>query len=340
MRAAVFAAPGQCEVVERDPPTASEGGVLVRVEACGLCGTDLHIYRGEFPASFPLVAGHEFAGVVEATGPGVPSLRPGDHVAIDPNMPCGACRPCRRGLGHLCLNLAALGVTRDGGFATHCLVPARQAYKVPPDVPLPVAALAEPVSCCLHGIERAGLRPGDVVAVLGAGLIGLIMLQLALLRGAASVIVSEVEPEKRELALALGAAQAVDPRQEEVPSLLARATGGSGADAVIECVGSEETAQQALSWVGEGGTALLFGVAPPSAQLRVSPYDIYRREISLVGSFTNPFTFDAALALLRTGRLQVAQLISHRLPLAELPKGLDLLASHRATKVMIEPGRE
>jgi len=338
MRAAVFQAPGESEIIERETPTASEGHVLVQVAACGVCGTDVHIYQGEFPtAAFPLVAGHEFAGTVEATGAGVPYLRPGDHVAVDPNMPCGACRPCRRGLGHLCPNLAALGVTNDGGFATHCLVPARQAYKLPHDLPLHVAALAEPLSCCLHGIERANIRPGDVVAVIGAGMIGLMMLQLSLLRGAAAVVVSDLEPGKRETALALGASTAVDPMAGDLRAAIARATGGSGADAVLECVGGQETAQQAVSLVGEAGTVVIFGVAPEAARISASPYDIYRREITLVGSFTNPHTFDAALALLRSGRLKVEQLISHRLPLDGVVEGIDLLASHQAMKVMIEP---
>ena len=338
MRALVFRAPGESEIVERDNPSVAEGNLLVQVAACGICGTDLHIYEGTFPsATFPLVAGHEFSGIIEATGGGVPYLRRGDHVAIDPNQPCGACRPCRRGLGHLCPNLAALGVTTDGGFATHCLVPARLAYKLQPDLPLHVAALAEPVSCCLHGIERANLRMGDVVAVLGAGMIGLVMLQLSLLRGASAVVVSEPEPGKREMALALGATAAVDPNTEEVHAAIAEITGGSGADAVLECVGLPETAQQAICLAGEGGTVVIFGVSPESARLTISPYDLFRRGITVAGSFTNPHTFDAALALLHSGRLQVEPLISHRLPLEEFEEGLSLLSTHQAMKVIIEP---
>jgi 2-desacetyl-2-hydroxyethyl bacteriochlorophyllide A dehydrogenase len=339
MTAAVFLSPGACEIIARQTPTPPEGSVLVRVAACGVCGTDVHIYRGEFPnARFPLIAGHEFAGVIEATGPNVPYLRSGDHVAIDPNMPCGACRPCRRGLGHLCPNLSALGVTMDGGFSTHCVVPARQAYKLPKDLPLLVSAMTEPVSCCVHGIEKAHLRPGDVVAIIGAGMIGLIMIQLASLQGAAAVIVSELEPRKREMAVKLGATQALDPRTEDLHGAIAKVTGGAGADAVIECVGGEGTAQQAVSLAGEAGTVLLFGVAPEAARITVSPYDIYRREITLSGSFTNPHTFDAAIALLRSGRVKVDELISHRLPLPALPDAITLIESRQAMKVMVEPG--
>lgn len=337
MRAAVFPSPGACDIVERETPVPAGGQALVRVRACGLCGTDLHIYRGQFPAKFPLIAGHEFAGLVEDIGPGVTHLRSGDRVTIDPNLPCGACRPCRRGLTHLCRGLSAIGVTLPGGFSTHCVVAARQAYKVPKDMPFDIAAMAEPVACCLHGIERARIRPGDVVALIGAGMIGLLLLQLALLRGASIVIVSELSPEKRDRALKLGASRVVDPRAEDLAEVVKEATENLGADVVIECVGSETTAQQAMELVGDGGAVLFFGVAPPEEQIAINPYDIYRREITLTGSFTNPFTHAPALALLASGRLQVADLISHHLPLEELLKGLDLLESGQATKVMIEP---
>ena len=340
MQAAVFTSVGQFEIVERETPSVPGASVLLRVEACGVCGTDAHIYRGEFPsASFPLVAGHEFAGVVEATGPGVSHLRVGDHVAVDPNLPCGSCRTCRRGLGHLCRDLVALGVNFDGGFAAFSQVPARQAYKVSRDLPLHVAAMTEPVSCCLHGIQRAGLRPGDLVVVIGAGLIGQIMLQLCQSQGAADVVVSEPEPHKREMARRLGASHVVDPLAEDLSRVVADLTGGLGADAVIECVGSQATAQSALSLVGDGGTALFFGVSPQSARLSVSPYDVYRRELTLAGSFTNPFTFGSAAALLESGRLRVEALISHRLALADVVAGIELLESRRATKVVIEPQR-
>jgi L-iditol 2-dehydrogenase len=338
MRAAVFSAPGKFEVVERETPRALEGTVTVRVEACGLCGTDVHIYRGEFPtAAFPLIAGHEFAGIIEAIGSGVSHLRAGDHVAVDPNISCGSCRPCRRGLVHLCRQLTAVGVNLDGGFATYCQVPARQAYRVPRDMPFETAAMAEPVSCCVHGIERARVRPGDFVVVIGAGMIGLVMTQLARLRGAAMVLVSEPSPPKREAAQRLGATRVVDPGAEDLRAAVAEATGSDGADCAIDCVGGAETAQQATELVGEGGTVLLFGVAPPSARATIAPYDIYRREITITGSFTNPFTFDAAVALLATGRVQVQELISHRVALPDLPGAIEMVEARQAMKVVVQP---
>ncbi|MBN1459317.1 MAG: zinc-dependent alcohol dehydrogenase family protein [Armatimonadetes bacterium] len=335
MRAAVFRQPESCVIVEQETIGPSETHVLVKVECCGVCGTDSHIYRGGFPAQYPVIAGHEFAGVVEEVGAEVPFLRTGDHVTIDPNIFCGSCRPCRRGLTHLCSNLSAIGVTQDGGFATHCVLPGRQCHKLPPELELEVAAMAEPVACCIHGIDRAGVDSGDVVVIIGAGTIGLILLQLAMLRGAATTIVSEPQPEKRARAQTLGAARVVDPQREDLEQIARNATEGAGPDVVIECVGGANTAQQAVDLAGVGGRVLLFGVAGENERIHVSPYDIYRREVSITGSFTNPFTHDRAIALLASGRLQVKDLISHRLPLDGVPEGIGLLESGKATKVMV-----
>jgi 2-desacetyl-2-hydroxyethyl bacteriochlorophyllide A dehydrogenase len=337
MRAAAFPAPELCEMVERETPAPAERQVLVRVEACGLCGTDAHIFRGQFPARFPLIAGHELAGVVAETGVDVSSLRPGDHVVVDPNIFCGACRNCRRGYAHLCTMLEAIGVGHDGGFATHCLVPAQQCHRVPDDMPFPVASMIEPIACCMHGMDRAQMRSGEVVLLIGAGTIGQILLQLAILQGAATVIVSEPMPEKREAALRLGASRVVDPRADDLEKAVADATEASGADVVIECVGGAETAQQALDLAGAGGRVVLFGVAPQSAEISLSPYEIYRKEISVTGSFINPFTHARAVALLSSGRLAVEGLISHRLPLAAVREGIELLESGSAMKIIIEP---
>jgi threonine dehydrogenase-like Zn-dependent dehydrogenase len=196
--------------------------------------------------------------------------------------------------------------------------------------------MAEPVACCVHGIDRAGIRTGDVVLVIGAGAIGLILLQLALLQGAATTIVSELQPEKRESAKKLGATLVVDPCSEDLEKIAKDATEGAGPDVVIECVGGRETAQQAVDLAGEGGRVLLFGVAPQDARIDISPHQVYRREVRVTGSFTNPYTHGRAIALLASGRLEVGGLISHRLPLDSVLDGIALLESGEATKVIIQ----
>jgi threonine dehydrogenase-like Zn-dependent dehydrogenase len=275
--------------------------------------------------------------VVAETGADVSFLGPGDHVVVDPNMPCGVCRACRQGLTHLCTDLTAIGVSQDGGFATHCLLPAQQCHRVPHDMAFVVASMVEPVACCVHGIDLAHIRAGEVVLLIGAGTIGQMLLQLAILQGASTTIVSEPMEEKREAAAALGASRVVDPRAEDLRSIVMDATENSGADVVIECVGGAETAQQAVDLAGMGGRVVLFGVAPQTAEIRVSPYEIYRSEVSVTGSFTNPFTHARAIALLSSGRLEVTDLISHRLPLEAIGEGIDLLESGKAMKVVIEP---
>jgi 2-desacetyl-2-hydroxyethyl bacteriochlorophyllide A dehydrogenase len=326
-------------MVEREAPSPGEEEVLVRVEACGVCGTDTHIWRGRFPARFPLIAGHEMAGVVEEVGPRVTYLRTGDHVSLDPNIACGACRPCRRGQTHLCRRLGAIGVTQNGGFATHCLAPARQCYKVPREMAFEVAAMGEPVACCVHGIDRAQVRAGEVVVVIGAGAIGLMLLQLARLQGAAVTIVSELVEEKREAAVRAGATRAVDPMGEDLSEVVREATEGHGPDVVIECVGGAETAQLAVDLAGDAGRVLLFGVAPESDRISVSPYQVYRKEITITGSFTNPFTQQRALGLLASGQVRVDHLISHRLPLERVEEGVELVESATGMKVVVEPQR-
>jgi len=339
MRAVVFTEPGHWELVTRPTPTPGPGQVLLRVEAAGVCGTDLHIFHGRFPARFPLVPGHEFAGVAEEVGEGVTSIRPGELASVDPILPDYTCEQCRRGRLHLCQHLQAFGVHLDGGFATHCLVPATHAFVVPPQLTAEQAALLEPIGCCLHGLDRITLRQGDRVVVIGAGWIGQIMLQLVRLQGASLLIVSEPKQAKREQALHLGADQAVDPTREDLAALVREATGGLGADVVIEAVGSAATAAAALELAAPGGSVLLFGVAPPEARIQASPYAIYRQELTVAGSFSLVANQQAAARLLASRRLHIEPLISAHYPLAELAAALEALERGEALKSVLLPWR-
>ena len=339
MRAVVFTEPGHWELQQRPTPTPGPGQVLLRVEAAGVCGTDLHIFHGRFPARFPLIPGHEFAGVAERVGAGVTSIRPGELAAVEPNLPDYTCPRCRSGQYHLCQNLEAFGVQVDGGFATHCLVPATHAYVVPPELDAEEAALLEPIGCCLHGLSRLSIRPGDRVVIIGAGWIGLIMTQLVRMRGVSRLIVSEPKPEKRTWAERLGADRVVDPGAEDLRQVVMAETGGLGAEVVIEVVGSAATAEQALGLVGDGGTVLLFGVAPPEATIPVSPFQVYRREITILGSFSLLSNHQDAARLVAGGRLQVKPLITGHYPLGEVEFALNALAQGTAIKSVLLPWR-
>jgi L-iditol 2-dehydrogenase len=339
MLAAVIENPHQLVVKEVPTPEPGPGEVLVQVHAAGVCGTDLHILEGEYWGSYPRIPGHEFSGAIAALGEAVTHLQMGDRVAVDPNLPCGLCHYCRRGRANLCTDNSAVGVTRDGGFAEFCAVPAELALPLPEGVSLLAGALAEPVSCCLHGIDRAGRQVGDTAVILGSGTIGLILLQLAARAGASRVAVVEPLTAKRELALSLGAAAALDPGAlgEDLIPTIREALAGT-VDLVIEAAGRADTARQAVQAVSPGGTVLFFGVCPPEAEITVKPHDIFFHELTLVGSYINPFTCTRALDLLAGGAVEVERLVSHRLPLAETPEAFAAVAGGEAVKAVVMCG--
>jgi L-iditol 2-dehydrogenase len=329
MKAAVFYGVGDLRV---DPgyvdPKPGPKDVLLRVAACGICGTDRHIMHGEFTAIPPVIIGHECSGEVISVGDGVTTLAPGDRVAIDPNMPCGLCRPCRRGQIHLCQDLRALGVDVDGGFAEFMVSPEKQCYRLPDQVTLEEGAMAEPVACCMRGIDRAGISPGDRVAVIGGGAIGQILAQLARAAGASWLMLSDPVAERRQMALDLGADAVVDPLSEN-PLTPGGALEG-GADVVLEAVGSVATTGQAVNWATEGGTIVWFGVTPPGEKVAVEPNLIFRKELTIHGARINPFTHARAIEAMAAGQVNVAPLLSRRIPLERLswalaePAGADI----------------
>jgi L-iditol 2-dehydrogenase len=321
LKAVLFSKPHRLDVVTMDIRPLAPGELLVKVEACGVCGTDVHIVEGSSRSSPPVVLGHEYAGIVaDAGAPGHRSLV-GTRVAVDPNISCGTCYYCRRGLVHLCKNLRALGVDVHGGMAEYCIVPAVQAYMLPSSMTPEVSAFVEPVSCAVHGIDRAAIRTGDTVAILGGGTIGLLMLQLALHAGAALTVVVEPLAQKRALATALGARSVVDPGSADPVDQL-REQIPEGADVVLECVGKTSTMEQALRMARRGGTVEFFGVAPIGATILVEPNMVYVRELNIVGSHVNPHTFDRAIAVLSSGLVRTDQFAVNRFPLEGVHEAL------------------
>jgi L-iditol 2-dehydrogenase len=286
-----------------------------------------------------VVPGHEIAARVEAIGNQVTHVRKGDLVAVNPNMSCGVCHACLRGKPHLCPDMTAIGVQLPGGFADMLAAPARQLLRMPEGFPSEAAAMLEPVSCCLHGIDQAGILPGDATVIMGGGSIGLILLQLARHAGAAPVVLVEPIEQKRRLAVALGADAAVDPSGLEKEQLVARVnelTDG-GATVVIEASGHASAAAVAIALARPGGTVVFFGVQAPDLEIPVKPFDVYHREITIKGAFTNPLTDSRARALLVTGRVQVLPMISHHFPLSHISQALDAVRAGETVKAMIHP---
>src|ERR687897_2629197 len=314
--------------MSREVPSPGPGELRVRVEASGLCGTDLHIASGEYPFASPGVTlGHEFSGTVVGVGEGVDAFREGDRIVVDPNIPCWVCRYCHDSRPHLCENPQAIGVTRDGGLSEFALLPAPQAYRVPDGLPPEAAALTEPLACALHAVDLGGLRPGERTLVLGAGPIGILCSMLLVAAGASEVLVSEPNPNRRDRIRRVGA-EPVDPGS----------VSENMADKVFECVGKPETMRAAVEAARPGGTVMWVGVASPDAEVPVKPYDVFRRELTIRGSYTNPYVMDRALALLASGRLNWKAIVTHRFALDDFEEAW---AAHRegvGLKISVQPG--
>ena len=336
MKVALFEKPRSLVITTKSLRRLNEGEVLVKVRACGVCGTDVHIVEGESRSSPPVVLGHEYAGTVEDFAKGVKGVGAGQLVAIDPNISCGTCFYCRRGLVHLCSGLRALGVDIDGGMAEYSIVPVKQVYELPEHLSAEESAFIEPVSCAIHGIDRARIRVGDTVVILGGGAVGLLMLQLARTAGAARVIVVEPLANKRSIAEHLGADDVINPEEQDVESAIHDLT-LVGADVVIECVGKTQTMQSAVEMARRGGTVEFFGVCPIGQTIPVEPNNIYYKELTVVGSYVNPFTFSRAIAVLKHGKVRIDGFQIDKFPLDGVHEALASLREGRTIKSIIQP---
>ncbi len=339
MKSAVFYGKHDLRIEDAPMPYVDAHDVLIQVKACGVCGTDVHIYEGDKGAADvtpPTILGHEFAGVVAAVGPEVSGFAVGDRVCIDPNHPCGCCEPCRDGINHYCEHMTGYGTTVDGGFAEFVAVDAQQVYRLGENTTFEQGAMAEPVACALHGIDMCNIHPGSAVVVIGGGMIGLLMLQLARIAGAAKIALLEPVAGKREVALSLGADAAIDPLNEDVPTRLA-ALGMSQVDVVIECVGKPATIEQAIGLAGHKATVMMFGLTKPDETISVKPFEIFQKELVLTSSFINPYTQRRALALIDSGKLDVSSMVYEVASLEKLPQVLSDPALRARGKFIISP---
>ena len=314
--------------------------VLVEVRACGVCGTDVHIYHGEKGSAEvapPVVLGHEFSGRVVDVGSDVDVVAPGDHVTLDPNIYCGRCRPCRMGRKQCCEHLFALGVNVNGGFAEYALCPDTQCYKVSDELDFESAAMAEPLACAIHGVDQARIRSGENVLVVGGGTLGQMMVQLAQLQGAGSVVLSEPVLKRREVALEMGADVAVDPLHEDLLQRLEETFGAPGADVVIECVGNPRVTRQAIDAAGPCGRVVLFSVPPVDGTVELPLFDVYAKELTISGSRINPDTHQRAVTLLNEGLVDVEPLITHRFDLDQMEEAILAQEGPESIKVVVRP---
>jgi len=310
MKAARLFATEDLRLADVPEPLPAPGEVLIRVEAGGICGTDRHLFKGEFPCTPPVTLCHEFSGIVVAANGS--ALAEGTRVTVDPNIACGTCGFCLRGRPNLCARNVAIGLGRDGGFAPLAAVPAHRAIPLPADLDPLHGALAEPLACTLHGIDIGAPKPGERAIVIGGGVIGLLALQLCAAAGAEVLLLTR-NAAKRRLAEDLGAA-ATAPTAEA-----ALAHWPEGADVVVECAGVADTVAMAPRLTRTGGRIVLLGVLPKGLPVPVEPFDLLFREISLLPAFINPFTQTRAAALIASGQVKVAPLITRVVGLDEVP---------------------
>ena len=329
MKAAVITAPGEIAIEEVADPTPGDNDVVVQVAAVGICGTDLHIFEGEFAPKLPIVPGHEMSGTVVAVGRSVTEIKIGDAVAIDPSLHCGECFYCRRARGNLCENWNALGVTYPGAAAQFLLSPKKNIHKLPKNVDLKSAALIEPLSCAVRGFDQLPRNPGSHYLIYGSGTMGLMMAEMAKVNGAASVSIVDLNQDKLKTAKVLGFTNLAKSADEfDQPR---------GFDVVIDCTGVTEAIKDGLKHVMPSGTFLQFGVANKDAKVEIEPFWVYNKEITIVGSMAVLHSFDRAVELFASGVLNVDVMISDRYSLENYADALTAFKSGKGRKTIVLP---
>lgn len=334
----IFRGEGRLSYETRPVPTlAAADDVIVQIEACGICGTDLNILATPpaHKATPGIVIGHEGVGVVAEVGSAVSGLQPGDRVVIANRLTCGQCAYCRRGVDNQCTNYQTIGTTVDGAFAPYLRAPARALWQISPAVPRDAAALFEPLACAVGAVKRAPFQAGDTVAIIGAGPMGLLFALLYRAMGAGRIIVIDIAPYRLDFARDLGVDAAVNAAEIDVSAEVKRLT-SLGADIVVDAVGNQMA--QAIRLARRGGQIILFGLRPHDNP-PVNQYTITRYDLTIHGTFVGLHPFAQTIQLLESGRLQPSAIITHRLPLSELQRGVELMRTQQAMKVLIEMER-
>ncbi len=322
----------QLELADFPQPQPAAGEVLIRVAACGICGSDVHGYDGASGRRIPpIVMGHEAAGTVTAVGAGVTRFKPGDRVTFDSTIYCGECFFCKRGEVNLCDNREVIGVScgdyrRHGAFAEYIAVPERILYHLPESMSFPEAAMLEAISVALHAVHVSGDVKGHTALVIGAGMIGLLTMQAARSAGAARVFIADIDATRLDLARSLGVDEAFHLSGSDLTREILERTGGFGADLVLEAVGRNETIATAIDSVRKGGTVTLIGNITPVVEIHLQK--VVSRQIRLQGSAASSGEYPEAIQLVANGKIQVKPLISVVAPLEEGPQWFKRLYAH------------
>jgi D-arabinitol dehydrogenase (NADP+) len=338
MKAIVYDRPRSFELREVPTPTPGAREVLVRVLVAGVCGTDLHLHDGEFGPTYPLTPGHEIAGEIVELGSEVTSLSVGDRVTFDNTAACGRCVECRRARPAFCEHIVAQGVNAPGGFAEFVVTSADRCFVVN-DLDPEVAVFAEPTACVVHGLDVLALQFGARVLLFGAGPTGLVLTQLLASAGAGSLTVAAPTQSKLDIAAARGATNTVllNRSQPDASASTLRELAGDGFDVVIDATGALPVLEQTIPLTRVGGTVFVYGMTAEAARWAVPPYDVFRRELTIKGSFAQQFAFDRALGALRGGQVDTTGMITHRFKLEQYAEALEAVADSSCVKAVIVP---
>ena len=343
MKSAVFHGKCDIRVEEREIPSVGPEEVLIKVMACGVCGSDVHIFEGDQGSTTtvpPLIQGHEFAGIITEVGENVKDWKVGDHVCADPADNCNECYYCLNGLMSHCDHMRAIGTNVDGGFSQYCKVKARLLHRLKDDVTFVEGAMAEPLACCINGADRSDIKVGDNVVVYGGGAIGLLLMQLAKLQGASQVILVEPVEEKRRMAEKIGASFTIDPVHQDVIKTL-RENGVDHVHCVIETCGRKDTSEQAMDVVDKHGTVVLFAVTAVDASIQLPTYKLFQKELTVKGSYCSPYDMGRAVELINAHRIDVTSMLAGLEPLEKLSEILSSPQLRAKGKYIILPnGKE
>lgn len=329
MKALKISRPDSAEIIEMPIPTLKEDEILIKVMASGICGTDIHIYRGEYMGEYPVIPGHEFAGIVEAVGNHVTRFRQGDRVAVEPNIACDNCMNCLNNRQNFCLNWTAIGVTRPGGMAQYTTAPEKAVFNIG-EIPFEQGAFMEPLSCVLHGVSRLQPEIASRTLIFGAGPIGILLLQVLRLKGASEITVVDKNQDRAEFAVEMGA--------NEVFTNLADLE-SSVFDSVVDATGAIPVMNRTIDFIRQGGKVLLFGVPPKGEKINLDAFTIFHKGLTILSSFTSVRNSYQAVDLLKKKQIDLSGLISHKLPIEDFIHGIKVLenGTESVKKVIIHP---
>ncbi len=334
MKAAVLYSAGDIRIEERPIPTPGIDEVLIKIHACGVCGTDNALNKGEYPGNYPVVIGHEFSGEIVEIGKSVKSFGIGDRVTVDPNRVCHKCYFCRNGLEHLCDNLQSMGVHIDGADAEYCVMLESNIYKIGNSISYEEAAFCEPLACAIHGTDLAKVKIGDTVLIIGGGGMGNLITQCVKNSGASTIIVSEPIAKRRDLALENGATHVLDPLNVNVLDEI-RKIKPVGVDVVFEVAGISREQAACPAYARKGGTIVFFGCSPKDKFIQLNPFNINENEQRILGSFNNQFATGRAVEMLVNRKIRVDNLISHRFSLDKYLDVFRVFGTQDSVKLMV-----